>query len=116
MSDEHNGVTDEAPVLANRLLAVTAAAVERRAQLETALVSRVVIEQAKGILAERYGITIDDAFTLLRRAARSRRQKIHAVAAEIVASVDTPNADERLTSAPARKDEERGTVRRTRRA
>ena len=77
----------EAAVVANRLLAVTAATVERRAQLERALESRIVIEQAKGILAERHGIGIDDAFALLRRTARRRRENIHAVAAEVTASV-----------------------------
>src|SRR6266511_399854 len=57
---------------------------ERTIQLQTALDSRIVIEQAKGILAERHGITPDDAFTRLRRDARSRRMKLHNVAAEVI--------------------------------
>jgi len=62
----------------------TAFLLERTIQLQTALDSRIVIEQAKGILAERHGITPDDAFTRLRRDARSRRMKLHDVAAEVI--------------------------------
>ena len=64
------------------------------AQLEQALSSRVVIEQAKGILAERYRIDLARAFELLRRAARSNRVKIHELAASVVASPRTPTAIE----------------------
>ena len=60
---------------------------ERTLQLQTALDSRVVIEQAKGVLAEREGVELDEAFERLRRAARSRRVKLHEHAAEIVNSV-----------------------------
>jgi ANTAR domain-containing protein len=60
---------------------------ERTLQLQTALDSRVVIEQAKGVLAEREGIELDEAFERLRLAARSRRVKLHEHAAEIVNSV-----------------------------
>jgi AmiR/NasT family two-component response regulator len=45
-----------------------------------------VIEQAKGILAEREKITPDEAFDSIRRSARSQRIKLHDVAARIVAS------------------------------
>jgi AmiR/NasT family two-component response regulator len=62
----------------------------RNGQLERALQSRVMIEQAKGVLAERYGITVDEAFELLRRAARSNHLKLHDLAAEVVASRETP--------------------------
>ena len=58
---------------------------KRQGQLQHALESRIVIEQAKGILAERYGLNMDDAFSRLRRTARSSRRPIHQVAAEIVA-------------------------------
>ena len=58
-------------------------------QLQRALDSRVVIEQAKGVLAERSGVTLDTAFELLRRLARNQRRKLHEVCAEMVASVRT---------------------------
>ncbi|MDT3396622.1 GAF and ANTAR domain-containing protein [Streptomyces sp. B1866] len=49
-------------------------------QLRTALASRVVVEQAKGVLAERWGTSVDDAFTALRRYARGRRARLSDVA------------------------------------
>jgi AmiR/NasT family two-component response regulator len=66
----------------------------RNGQLERALQSRVLIEQAKGMLAERYGIGVEEAFELLRRAARSSRTRIHQVAAEVLASRTSPDAIE----------------------
>jgi hypothetical protein len=60
--------------------------VERTIQLQSALESRIVIEQAKGILAERHGTTPDEAFEMMRREARSRRMKIHELALGIVAT------------------------------
>ena len=66
------------------------------AQLREALVSRIVIEQAKGVLAERYGIEIDTAFALLRRTARSKRMRIHVLARLIVTGRAEP---EKLTPA-----------------
>jgi GAF domain-containing protein len=53
-------------------------------QLETALESRVAIEQAKGILSSRLDIDLDDAFVLLRQRARSARRLLKEVAAEVV--------------------------------
>jgi pyruvoyl-dependent arginine decarboxylase (PvlArgDC) len=54
-------------------------------QLRTALRTRIVIEQAKGVLAERLGLEVDVAFERLRREARTRRMKLHAFAAAVVA-------------------------------
>ncbi len=53
-------------------------------QLETALHSRIVIEQAKGMLAEYLSTTVDDAFLLLRKYARDRNLKLTAVALGVV--------------------------------
>jgi GAF domain-containing protein len=53
-------------------------------QLQHALDSRVVIEQAKGVLAEADGITVDAAFERLRHYARSRGVKVREVAYAVV--------------------------------
>jgi hypothetical protein len=58
---------------------------ERVAQLQHALTSRIVVEQAKGMLAERYSLTPDDAYELIRLAARSNGLKVHAVANSVLA-------------------------------
>jgi hypothetical protein len=57
---------------------------ERVAQLQHALSSRIVVEQAKGMLAERYSMTPDAAFELIRLAARSNGIKVHAVSRSVV--------------------------------
>jgi ANTAR domain len=62
----------------------TAFLLERTIQLQTALDSRIVIEQAKGILAERESITPAEAFDKLRREARSKRMKLHDLAVAVV--------------------------------
>jgi hypothetical protein len=69
---------------------------ERTIQLQTALESRVVIEQAKGVLAERLGVTLDEAFAFLRSAARSQGVKLKRLAAEVVQSHETPAEIARL--------------------
>jgi AmiR/NasT family two-component response regulator len=80
----------DAWVALRRAMAVVEATFERRAQLEHALQSRVVIEQAKGMLAERLRLSVDDAFEVLRRAARSNGLKAHAVARQILDEPETP--------------------------
>ena len=54
-------------------------------QLRTALATRIVIEQAKGMLAERFEMDVDEAFERLRRQARSHRMKLHVLAAAVTA-------------------------------
>lgn len=56
----------------------------RTAQLEQALTSRVVIEQAKGVLSTLRAVSLDEAFDLLRRHARSRQRPVKDVAREVV--------------------------------
>ena len=53
-------------------------------QLQKALLSRVIIEQAKGMLAEYLKITVDDAFQLLRNYARNHNRKLSDVARDVV--------------------------------
>jgi GAF domain-containing protein len=53
-------------------------------QLQNALTSRVVIEQAKGVLAERAQITVDAAFMSLRNYARGSNRRLSEIAAEVV--------------------------------
>ena len=69
---------------------------ERTIQLQSALESRVAIEQAKGILAERFGVTVDEAFELLRSAARKNGLKLHGLVMEVVRSPETPPEIARL--------------------
>src|ERR1700728_121898 len=53
-------------------------------QLQTALNSRVIIEQAKGKLAERLGLDMNQAFDLLRGQARNRNQRLSDLARAFV--------------------------------
>jgi GAF domain-containing protein len=53
-------------------------------QLEGALASRIVIEQAKGIVAERNHVGIDTAFELLRSYARTHHRLLRQTAHEII--------------------------------
>jgi len=60
------------------------------AQLRQALSSRIAIEQAKGVLAERFRLDVVEAFELLRRAARSNRLPLHALAKSVAPAAPTP--------------------------
>ena len=57
------------------------------AQLQTALDSRVLLEQAKGILAERMHVDFPTAFQTIRVTARKEQRPIHQVAADIIAGL-----------------------------
>lgn len=60
------------------------------AQLEHALASRVRVEQAIGVLAERHRLRPREAFDLLRGAARSRGSRVTEMAQDVVASAANP--------------------------
>ncbi|SDP93427.1 GAF domain-containing protein [Lentzea jiangxiensis] len=53
-------------------------------QLQNALNSRIVIEQAKGILTERLRVDVADAFSLMRTHARNSNQLLSEVAQQVV--------------------------------
>jgi GAF domain-containing protein len=53
-------------------------------QLQSALTNRVVIEQAKGVLAARLDIGMDEAFERLRKRSRDDRRRLVEVAEELV--------------------------------
>jgi GAF domain-containing protein len=61
-------------------------AVERAGHLAAALDSRAVIDQAKGILIERYKLTADEAFKLLAQASMASNRKLRLVADHLVTS------------------------------
>ena len=69
------GLIQERAIAARELLAE---------QLQTALNSRVVLEQAKGVLAERAGLPVDQAFQMMRAYARNRGLRLGDVAAQII--------------------------------
>jgi AmiR/NasT family two-component response regulator len=56
----------------------------RAGQLQHALDSRLVIEQAKGLVSAQLGISLADAFDAIRRHARSNNRRIHDVARSVV--------------------------------
>jgi hypothetical protein len=74
-------------------------------QLQLALNSRVVIEQAKGVLAERLQISPDDAFEVLRGAARSRNRLLSDLARDV--ATGSADAAQLLRQAPRKRSEPR---------
>jgi hypothetical protein len=69
------GLLQERAIAANELLAT---------QLRAALTSRVQLEQAKGMLAERTGVAVEEAFQVMREYARGHNQRLGEVAARII--------------------------------
>jgi len=65
---------------------------EKVAQLETALATRLAIERAKGILAERHGLSTEEAFALIRYSARSAHVTVHQLCSEVVPRAPSPGA------------------------
>lgn len=69
------GLIQERAISAGELLAT---------QLQTALSSRVQLEQAKGVLAQRAGLPMDEAFQVMRAFARGHNHRLSDVAAQII--------------------------------
>ncbi|AZM53448.1 response regulator receiver protein [Streptomyces sp. WAC 01529] len=69
-------------------------------QLQGALDSRIRIEQAKGMLAERWNTGMDEAFEALRRYARRERQVIDLVAVQVIKRTLTGELLRKDRSAP----------------
>lgn len=59
-------------------------------QLQSALVSRVSLEQAKGVVAEYGGLEVGDAFSAIRSYARNRGESLGGVATRLVAGELSP--------------------------
>ena len=72
-------------------IAITVA-VERE-QLLNAADSRGIVGQAQGILMERYQITSDQAFALIRRSSSALNQKLRWIAERIIAGCSLPDID-----------------------
>jgi transcriptional regulator with GAF, ATPase, and Fis domain len=58
-------------------------------QLQAALNSRVVIEQAKGVIAERRRLDMDQSFTLLRGTARTSNRRLSELARAVIDGTET---------------------------
>jgi transcriptional regulator with GAF, ATPase, and Fis domain len=71
-------------------VAVALVAAQQLEGLNTALVNRTVIGQAEGILMERFGITADQAFQVLRRVSSHSNTKLQRVATELVETRQLP--------------------------
>jgi hypothetical protein len=82
----------------DRLVDSNAFLLERVAQLETALQTRIVLEQAKGILSLTLGCDPEQAFEALRAAARDHGATIRGLAARIVAA---PAEARRMLASPS---------------
>jgi len=61
---------------------------ERVRQLQEALDTRVIIEQAKGVLMERHRLSPGDAFARLREQSQRENRKLRLVAADVVGTVE----------------------------
>lgn len=89
------GLSDADVVLAQALADVASIAImqdeatrqaaDREGHLLRALTSRIVIEQAKGMLAEHNGVDMDAAFALLRAYARNNNRRLTDVAEAVIA-------------------------------
>lgn len=75
--------------------AVALAAALKESHLNTALDARKVIGQAQGILMERHGLSVDQAFEVLRRYSQNHNLKLRVVAEQLVATRQLPSPPSR---------------------
>src|SRR6476619_602814 len=73
-----------------RLIELDAQLIEKTSQREGALDSRVVIEQAKGVLAARHEIDVETACHVLRRGARFHHLNLRYLAQRVISERTTP--------------------------
>jgi GAF domain-containing protein len=66
-------------------------------ELRRAMDSRTVIGQAQGILMERYGLSADAAFDVLKRYSQDGNVKLRAVAEQVVRDRRLPDADQQVS-------------------
>jgi transcriptional regulator with GAF, ATPase, and Fis domain len=83
--------------------AVALAESQATAQWQNAALNRTIIGQAEGILMERFTLTADQAFAVLRRVSQQNNVKLHQVAGQLVLTREIPAAAVRdsATSPPA---------------
>ncbi len=68
-------------------------AADRQTQFESALASRDLIGQAKGILMERFKVDAVRAFALMTKLSQDSNTPVRIIAARIVESTDTPETE-----------------------
>ena len=72
--------------------AVALAGAQQEHQLSTALASRDIIGQAKGIVMERFHIDADHAFALITRLSQEQNIKLHTIATQLITDATKPTA------------------------
>jgi hypothetical protein len=76
-------------------------------QMHKAMMSRAVIEQAKGIAMERYGLPADVAWSWLVRTSQQRNEKLRALAETLVQSVNLQRSQDATAARPTVKQQAR---------
>ena len=69
-------------------------------ELHAALVTRSQIGEAKGILMERFALTSDQAFAILKRLSSHENVRVSDIAAELVRTRELPDHERRRTGRP----------------
>jgi AmiR/NasT family two-component response regulator len=92
----HGAVEVASDERAERLADLVIALADENANLQRALDTRIVIEQAKGVLAERFDVDVHEAFRVLRLAARTNRIRLYDLAEQVVESRATPPEIEKV--------------------